>query len=120
MFVRSRLINTNEIIASAAIKRLFDHLRENYDYVIVDLPPLAPLVDVRSATHFLDCYLFVVEWGKTKVDVVEHALSIGRGVYENLLGVILNKVDFDRLGRYETNRHQYYYNSYFAHYGYTE
>jgi succinoglycan biosynthesis transport protein ExoP len=118
--VRSRIIHTSDILASAATKRLFDQLRENYDYVIVDLPPLAPVVDARSATHFLDCYLFVVEWGKTRIGVVEHALTTARGVYDNLLGVVLNKVNLNRLARYESNHGQSYYSAYYAHYGYTD
>ena len=118
--VRSRTTHTSEILASVATKRLFDRLRESYDYVIVDLPPLAPVVDVRSATHFVDCYLFVVEWGKTKIGVVEHALTAASGVYDNLLGVVLNKVDFNRLRSYESNQGQSYYNSYYGHYGYTD
>ena len=93
------------------MKRLFDRLRERYDYVIVDLSPLAPVVDVRAATHLFDSYLFVVEWGKTNIDVVERALNTARGVYDNLLGVILNKVDFVRLGRYD-------YSTYYTRYGY--
>ena len=93
------------------MRRLFDRLREKYDYVIVDLSPLAPVVDVRAATHLLDCYLFVVEWGKTQIDVVERALNTSRGVHDNLLGVILNKVDFARLGGYD-------YSAYYSRYGY--
>ena len=108
---RSRLTHTSEVIASAAMKRLFNRLRERYDYVVVDLSPLAPVVDVRAATHLLDSYLFVVEWGKTKIDMVQRTLNTSRGVYDNLLGVILNKVDLNRLGRYD-------YSGYYARYGY--
>ena len=68
---RSRLIHTSEILASDAMKRLFVRLRESYDYVIVDLSPIFPVVDVRSATHLLDSYVFVIEWGKTKIHLVE-------------------------------------------------
>ena len=102
------------------MKRLFDRLRESYDYVIVDLSPLAPVVDVRTVTHLVDCFLFVVEWGKTKIDVVEHALGGAGGVYQNLLGVVLNKVDFARLGRYDHNRDEYYVNRYYHRYGYVD
>ena len=109
--VKSRLTHTSEVLASAAMKRLFDRLREKYDYVIVDLSPLAPVADVRAATHLVDSYLFVIEWGKTKIDVVERALNTARGVYDNLLGVILNKVDPVRLGRYD-------YSAYYSRYGY--
>ena len=118
--VTSRLAHTSKILASAAMKRLFDRLRESYDYVIVDLSPLAPVVDVRAATHLLDCYLFVIEWGKTMIDIVEHTLNIARGVYDNLLGVVLNKVDFDRIGRFDHHRDQYYVNRDYHRYGYTD
>ena len=117
--VRSRLIHTSEILASDAMKRLFVRLRESYDYVIVDVSPVAPVVDVRSATHLLDSYVFVIEWGKTKIHVAEHALNAARGVYDNLLGVVLNKVDLKALNRYE-DYGDYYYSRHFAHYGYTD
>ena len=116
---RSRLIHTSEILASDAMKRLFVRLRESYDYVIVDLSPISPVVDVRSATHLLDSYVFVIEWGKTKIHLAEHALNTARGVYDNLLGVVLNKVDVKALRRYE--RHSdYYYNRDYARYGYVD
>jgi succinoglycan biosynthesis transport protein ExoP len=117
--VRSRLIHTSEIIGSEAMKRLFARLRERYDYVIVDLAPIAPLVDVRMATHLVDSYVFVVEWGKTKIHIAEHALDTARGVYDNLMGVVLNKVDLKALRRYE--RHSdYYYSRYYGRYGYAD
>ena len=41
---RSRLTHTHEILASNALRRLFDQLHDRYDYIIVDLSPLAPVV----------------------------------------------------------------------------
>jgi polysaccharide biosynthesis transport protein len=117
--VKSQLIHTSEILASDAMKGLFVQLRERYEYVIVDLSPIAPLVDVRSATHLVDTFVFIIQWGKTKIDVAEHALNTARGVYDNLLGVVLNKVDLRALNRYEGHGN-YYYSRHFAHYGYTE
>ena len=49
-------------------KKLFEKLRANFDYVIVDLPPFAPVVDVRAINHVVDCMILVVEWGHTKID----------------------------------------------------
>jgi len=117
--VKSRLIHTSEILASDAMKGFFARLRESYEYVIVDLSPVTPVVDVRSATHLVDAFLFVIQWGKTKIDVAEHALNTARGVYDNLLGVVLNKVDLKALNRYEGHGN-YYYSRHFAHYGYTD
>jgi succinoglycan biosynthesis transport protein ExoP len=117
--VKSHLIHTSEILASDAMKSLFERLRDSYEYVIVDLSPVTPVVDVRSATHLVDTFLFVIQWGKTKIDVAEHALNTARGVYENLLGVVLNKVDLKALNRYEGHGN-YYYSRHYAHYGYTD
>ena len=114
------LSHTSEILASDATKKLFDSLRQSYDYVIVDLPPLAPLVDVRATTRFIDSYFLVIEWGHTKVDVVQHALNTARGVHDNLVGAILNKTDLNSLRRYEHHRQKYYFNEHFSRYGYTD
>ena len=115
-----RLAHTAEILASNDTRKMFDRLREAYDYVIVDLSPLAPVVDVRVMTPLIDSFVFVVDWGRTKIDVVEHALNTTRGVYDNLLGVVLNKVDMNAFGRYETYHASYYDSRYYAHYGYTD
>jgi succinoglycan biosynthesis transport protein ExoP len=116
----SRLAHSSEILASQATRKMFERLREAYDYIIVDLSPLAPVVDVRAMTHLIDSFVFVTEWGRTKMDVAEHALSSARGVYENLLGIVLNKADMNAFARYESYRSNYYYNRYYARYGYTE
>jgi succinoglycan biosynthesis transport protein ExoP len=115
----SHLIHTSETLASDAMKAFFVRLRESYECVIVDLSPIVPLVDVRAASHLADAYVFIIEWGKTKIDVAEYALNTARGVYDNLLGVVLNKVDLNALNRYEGHGN-YYYSRHFAHYGYTD
>jgi polysaccharide biosynthesis transport protein len=116
----ARLIHTSEILASAATKKLFDQLRHSYDYVVIDLPPIAPVVDVRATTHLVDFYFLVVEWGSTKIDVVQHALKAGSRIYDNLAGVILNKTNMDYIERYDVHNRRYYNNKDYARYGYTE
>jgi succinoglycan biosynthesis transport protein ExoP len=118
--VAARLAHSSDLLASDATKMVFEKLREAYDYVIVDLSPLAPVVDVRAMTHLVDSFLFVVEWGRSKIEVAELALGTANGVYENLLGVVLNKADMTRLGRYESHRGNYYHNRYYSRYGYTD
>jgi succinoglycan biosynthesis transport protein ExoP len=81
---------------------------------------LAPVVDVRAMTHLVDSFVFVIEWGRTKIDVVEHALRMAPNVYDNLLGVVLNKADLNLFGRYESHRRHYYYNRHYARYGYVD
>ena len=115
-----RVAHSTEILSSEPTKKLFNTLREKYDYVVVDLPPLAPIVDVRATAHLVDSFVFVIEWGRTKIDVVTHALGHAPGVYDNLLGVVLNKVNMNSFMRYANDRENYYYNEHYSRYGYTE
>jgi succinoglycan biosynthesis transport protein ExoP len=111
-----RLTHTNEIFSSDATKQFFKELRQSYDYIIVDLSPLAPVIDVRATTNLVDTYVLVVEWGRTKIKLVEHALREAENVYENLLGVVLNKANMDSVHRYDGYLGDYYRNKHFARY----
>jgi polysaccharide biosynthesis transport protein len=116
-----RLAHSSEILASPLTRKFIDSLRQSYDYIILDFAPLMPIVDVRAATHLVDGYVYVIEWGKTRIDHVEQALRTARGVHEHLFGVVLNKVDLWALGRYDGRGDGYYHHgNYYSRYGYTE
>jgi polysaccharide biosynthesis transport protein len=108
----AKLMHPNEILASTAIKSLIGELRNLFDYVIVDLAPLAPVVDTRTTASFIDSYVYVIEWGRTKIDLVKHSLSDAPEVYDRLLGVVLNKAKMSVVRRYEPHRTSYYYRKY--------
>jgi polysaccharide biosynthesis transport protein len=117
---RATLLHTSEILSAESMRKLFDQLRSTYDYVIVDLPPLTPLVDVRATTPLIDCFVLIVEWGRTKIDVVQHALHKAPNVYECLIGTVLNKTDIRAMIRYDTYRRDYYSNSHYTRYGFSD
>jgi polysaccharide biosynthesis transport protein len=110
----SRLVHTNEILASENFKDFVDSQRKDYDFVIVDLPPIAPVVDVRATTQIVDCYLYVIEWGRTQMNLVTHQLSGFPELQDRLLGCVLNKADVRVLQRYETYYGKNYYNNYYG------
>lgn len=116
----SKLLHTNEVLASKAMHALITLLRSKFDYVVLDMPPMAPVVDVRVTSSYVDSYVFVVEWGKTKIDVIMHNLRGSPEVQDKLLGVVLNKADTKALARYESYHGRYYYQKYYARYGYVE
>lgn len=117
--IESHLAHSSEILASDAFKQLIDGLRKNFDYVILDLPPLAPVVDVRATTKIVDSYVYVVEWGATRINMIQRQLNSAPEVYDRLLGVVLNKANMKILNRYENYYGRYYYKKYYARYGYT-
>ncbi len=104
-----KFLHPNEILASVAIKSLIDKLCGAFDYVIVDCSPLAPVADARTTTSFIVSYIYVIEWGRTKIDVVEHSLSSAPEIYDRLLSVVLNKANMFSVQRYERFRTTYYY-----------
>jgi succinoglycan biosynthesis transport protein ExoP len=67
----------------------------------------------------VDSYVYVVAWGDTRLEFVKQALHSARGIYERLLGVVLNKVNLTAIDRYDSGG-GYYYNRNYSRYGYTE
>jgi capsular exopolysaccharide synthesis family protein len=116
---RIPLFLTSEVLGGEALSNLIELLRQNYEYILVDLPPLSPIIDVRATTHFIDSYLLTVEWGRTKIDAIEHSLKDAPKIYEGLIGTILNKTDMDAITRYDMSG-RYDRNNHYSRYGYTD
>jgi succinoglycan biosynthesis transport protein ExoP len=117
--IESHLAHSSEIVASDAFRQLVEGLRKAYDYIIIDFPPLAPVVDVRATTNIVDSYVYVVEWGKTRMNMVQRQLGAAPEIFERLLGVVLNKANSKVLERYEDYYGRYYYSkTYRSKYGY--
>ncbi|KRR18877.1 AAA family ATPase [Bradyrhizobium retamae] len=114
---RSDLLHSSELLSTDSMHKLFDRLRASYDYVIVDLPPLTPLVDVRATTQLVDHFILVVEWGQTKIDVVKHALHTAPTIHDSLIGTVLNKTDIKAMARYDSYLRDYYSEDHCARYG---
>jgi succinoglycan biosynthesis transport protein ExoP len=116
--VQERIANTNDILTSAAMRTLLDQLRGRYDFVILDLPPLGPVVDARAMAPMIDAFLMVIDWGRTKIDVVTEALQSSEAIRDRLLGAVLNKVNVKAMSKFETYKGSYYFNKYYSRYGY--
>jgi polysaccharide biosynthesis transport protein len=92
--------NTAQLLAAEPMKRLFEELKKRYEYVIVDLSPVLPVVDVRATVEFIDFYFFIIEWGRTRFEVLRDAMNSSHEIYQNTLGFVLNKVDLKVIHRY--------------------
>ena len=67
--------------------------RKSYDCIIIEIAPIMSVVDVKMIERFVDQFVFVVEWGATKRDVVLDALSDAEIIRDRIAGVVLNKAD---------------------------
>lgn len=103
--------NSSDILNSAAVKQMLKTAKATYDYILVDLPPILPVVDVKAAAHLFDAFVLVVEWGSTPSDEVLKAATASPIVAERLLGAVLNKADeavMRRFEGYSDKRYTYY------------
>ena len=55
--------------------QLIDTAREAYDLVIIEVPPMAAVVDYKMIARHCDRFVFVVEWGKTSQRMVLECLN---------------------------------------------
>ncbi|MFG1188893.1 MULTISPECIES: polysaccharide biosynthesis tyrosine autokinase [Xanthobacter] len=111
------IVHTNEILASEQMSAVLDALKREVDYIVIDFPPLAPVVDVMASTHIVDGYVYVLDWGSSNRDLVANTLQNAPTVYEKVLGCLLNKADLKALRSLEDYGSKYYYHKYYASYG---
>lgn len=115
--VPKQLVHTHEIIASEQMKRTISMLKQHADYIVVDFPPLAPIVDTVASAPFVDGYVYILDWGSSNRDLVINTLKNSRSLYEKILGCLLNKADLAALKRLESYGGAYHYYKYHAEYG---
>ncbi|PZM15561.1 polysaccharide biosynthesis tyrosine autokinase [Rhizobium tubonense] len=115
--VKRRVPHSPELLVSPAMIRLLDEAKSNFDYIVLDLPPLGPVVDARAISPLLDTVLMVVEWGRTSRKVVRSTLLNEARLYDKCAGVILNKVDAKKMKLYrDFGSDEYYHSRYSAYY----
>ena len=98
---------TSELLASREMAGLLEEAKASFDYIVLDLPPLAPVVDVRAVTPYIDGFACVVEWGSTPRATVQAKLGADPAVIKKCLGIILNKADMEKMKFYSTDSTDY-------------
>jgi succinoglycan biosynthesis transport protein ExoP len=115
--VKRRVPHSSELLASSSMSALLDIARAHFDYVIIDLPPLGPVVDAKAISPLLDSLIYVIEWGRTSRKVVRSTLLTEPDIVDKCAGVILNKVDTEKMKLYRTyGSSEYYYSRYTSYY----
>ena len=82
--------NPSELLGSQNMASLLAELRERFEIIIVDTPPLLPVTDAAVAAVNVDGVVLVVRHGKTKRQQVSGALASLRAVDARILGCVLN------------------------------
>ncbi len=101
--------NPAELLESPACRRLLVELRERYDIILLDSPPVLPVTDPLVLARHVDGLAIVARCRSTTRSELQRALTILRQGDTNLLGVILNEVDrrSERSGYYGSEYYAY-------------
>lgn len=67
--------NPPDLLGSARMQHLIEQLRQSFDLVVLDAPPIGPVVDAAVLAPVADKVLFVVRWNATAREFVRHAIE---------------------------------------------
>ncbi|MCG6981003.1 MAG: AAA family ATPase, partial [Deltaproteobacteria bacterium] len=103
------LLNPAEILRSPRFKEFLHEVREHYDVIIVDTPPVLPVADAFEVAPEVDGVILVYEVGRIGRGILHRAKVQLENVNSNVLGVILNNVKPDVAPDFYRYRTDYYY-----------
>jgi len=95
--------NPSEMLSSKAMTTLLDTLKQNFDYIILDTPPVQAVTDSQILATKADGAILVVRAERTKKDSVQSAINLLKKVNADVIGTVLNGLDNSR------NKYYYYY-----------
>jgi capsular exopolysaccharide synthesis family protein len=105
-----------DLFGSEAMDRLIASLRERFELILIDTPPVIAISDTRVLAPKADAVMFLAQWRKTPLKAIEVALRLMKSVGANVVGVALTRVDARQQARYGYGDAGYYYNAYKKYY----
>lgn len=106
-------IDMSDVVSKDQLKKFFDTLKIEYDYVIIDSPPVQPVSDTLILAQAVDYNFFIIRAEETKTGSLMSSIKKIKSVGAKIDGIVLNDVDTSKGG------YGYYYNYYQNYYGKT-
>ncbi|MFH2031650.1 MAG: polysaccharide biosynthesis tyrosine autokinase [Bacteroidota bacterium] len=100
--------NPSEILSSKQMEGLFAKLKEIYDIVVVDSPPIIAVTDSEILSRLLDATILVVSANETEMELMEKAVELLTHEKKSFIGVLLNNFSY-RSGYGSYYKYYYYY-----------
>ena len=102
--------NPAELLGSHRMIQLIQRLREEFDFVLLDTPPVVAETDALLLGHDADATVIITRAGVSRIDALMRAMDSVERSGANLLGVVLN--DFNPAGSYGSYYKYYQYYQY--------
>ena len=93
--------NAADIFASQRFSKLLTELREHYDYIIIDSPPVLVVPDARLIGTISDANIYIVKWNKSTRAQVDQGLDMLSSIGVNTIGLVLNQIDTRKAKTYD-------------------
>ncbi len=81
-----------ELLASSHMAHVLAHLKTQFDTIIIDTPPLLPVIDGRVLADYADQIVFSITWRKTPKQLAKRALRLLGPNQEKVAGVVVNQI----------------------------
>ncbi len=104
--------NPAELLGSKKMRDFVEKIRENFEVVIFDSPPLLSVTDAAEIAPFLDGVVLVIKAGSTTRPAIQRSIQQLSELNVPIVGCILNDVDFEK-EHYYYSPYQYYYQYYY-------
>ena len=99
--------NAAELIGSERMDRLFRLLEDEFQYIVIDSPPVLSVTDAQILAKQVDGVVLVIYGGKTPRDAARKAIQQLSAVGGKVLGGMVNKIDVHK------SEYSYYYRYYY-------
>ena len=100
--------NPSELLSSQNMVDIFNELKQHFDYVLVDTPPIMPVTDAAVVSGKVDGTIMVIASGTVSPAIAVEAKTRLEQAGAHLLGVVLNKVDVSGNSHYGYGYYYYY------------
>ena len=90
--------NPSELLGSERMQNVLQRAKEQYDYVLIDTPPVMPVTDALIVSRFVDGMILVIASAEVKVEMAREVKNQLVHAGANILGVVLNKVRSEHHG----------------------
>ena len=102
-------IDMSDVVSKDQLKKFFDTLKINYDYIIIDSPPVQPVSDTLILAQAVDYNFFIIRAEETKTGSLMSSIKKIKSVGAKIDGIVLNDLDISGRGYGYYNYYQSYY-----------
>ncbi|MDX2029994.1 MAG: polysaccharide biosynthesis tyrosine autokinase [Blastocatellia bacterium] len=103
--------NPSELLSSYKVRVLIEDLKDQFDHIIIDSPPVIHVTDALILSPHVDGTMLVIKSGHTPREAVLRAKQALNDVNAKVFGVVLNAIDLNVEGYYYNYKYASYYNT---------